>query len=158
MLNQAHRHATLTFERHCAAPVERVFAAYADVAERARLGTPSETAALIYDEADFRVGGRDIFRCGSKDDPRYLGETRYYDIVHNSRIISGETIDAAGARLSAALNTTTFEGDGSGTRILVVVQMISFDGDGMIAGTRMGTDAALDNLVDAMARRSLNDR
>ena len=156
MPSQAHRHATLAFERRCAAPVERVFAAYADVVERARLGTPSEAAALIYDEADFRVGGRDTFRCGSKDDPQYLGETHYHDIVPDSRIVSSETIDAAGVRLSAALNTMTFEADGSGTRILVIVQMISFNGDGMIAGTSMGTDAALDNLVNAMAGRSLS--
>src|SRR5580692_7941028 len=66
MTSQNLKHSTLVFERVCAAPVERVFAAFASPQERAGWGTPSETAALIYDKADFREGGVDVFRCGDK--------------------------------------------------------------------------------------------
>jgi uncharacterized protein YndB with AHSA1/START domain len=44
MAGQSVKHATLVFERICSAPVERVFAAFANPAERATWGTPSETA------------------------------------------------------------------------------------------------------------------
>jgi len=71
------------FECTCAAPVERVFAAFANPVERANCGAPSDTAAFIYDKADFREGGTDNFRCGDKSDPLYLDVTTYYDIVHN---------------------------------------------------------------------------
>jgi uncharacterized protein YndB with AHSA1/START domain len=68
MTAQNLKHATFVFEWTCAAPVERVFAAFANPVERANWGTPSESAAFIHDEADFRVGGRDVFRCGAKND------------------------------------------------------------------------------------------
>ncbi|MDE2166293.1 MAG: SRPBCC domain-containing protein [Alphaproteobacteria bacterium] len=66
MTSRGLKHATLVFERVCAAPVERVFAAFANPAERASWGAPSETAAFVYDEVDFREGGVDVFRCGDK--------------------------------------------------------------------------------------------
>jgi uncharacterized protein YndB with AHSA1/START domain len=43
-------------------------------------------------EEDFRVGGRDVARCGAKDDPRFRVESRYVDIVPGQRIITTETI------------------------------------------------------------------
>jgi uncharacterized protein YndB with AHSA1/START domain len=150
MTLQSHHHATLVFERTCGAPVERVFAAFADPAARARWGVPSETAALIYDEADFRVGGRDIFRCGAKENPHFLGETHYHDIVTDRRIVSSETIDSHGKRLSVGLTTTTFAPEGPGTKVNVTVQLVSLNGNDMVEGTKMGTNAALDNLVRVM--------
>ncbi len=39
--------ATLLFERICAAPVDRVFQALSDAAERAKWGTPLESAIFF---------------------------------------------------------------------------------------------------------------
>lgn len=140
-------HATLVFEGLCNAPGETVFAAFADPVARALWGNPSETVVLIYDEADFRVGGRDVFRCGAKSDPRFRGETRYLDIVTNRRIVSSETIDTDGTRLSAGLVTLDLEPAGGSTRVRLTVQVVSLEGSDMIAGSKTGYDAALDNLV-----------
>jgi uncharacterized protein YndB with AHSA1/START domain len=85
-------HMTLDFEREIPAPVEEVFAAFADPVARAAWRAPSDTAVLIYDEADFREGGQDCFRCGSKADPNIHGVTRYLDIIANRRVVSSETI------------------------------------------------------------------
>jgi uncharacterized protein YndB with AHSA1/START domain len=63
-------HANLVFERDVPAPIEQVFAAFADPALRSEWGAPSETAVIIYDEADFREGGQDRFRCGPKANSR----------------------------------------------------------------------------------------
>jgi uncharacterized protein YndB with AHSA1/START domain len=142
------RHATLIFERVCEATVKTVFAAFADPKVRAAWGTPSETAVMIYDEADFRIGGRDLFRCGAKIDPKFRGETRYLDIVPNRRIVSSETIEFEGKRLSASLITVDLEpAADESTYVTLTVQLASFDGPGMIDGSKIGYDAALDNLV-----------
>jgi uncharacterized protein YndB with AHSA1/START domain len=144
------KHATLVFERFCAANVARVFAALADPVERAGWGTPSETAALIYDATDFRVGGRDLFRCGSKDNPQYRGITTYYDIVPDLRIISSEVVEVQGRTVLISLLTMTLEPEGPGTKIKLTAQVVSLGGDDMIEGAKFGNNAALDNLVAAM--------
>jgi uncharacterized protein YndB with AHSA1/START domain len=144
------RHATFVFERICAAPVERVFAAFADPAERASWGTPSQTAAFVYDQVDFREGGVDVFRCGDKSNPQYRGMTRYYDIVPSQRIISSEVVEAQGTKLLITMSTTTFAPDGAGTKVTVTAQLTSMAGDEMLNGAQSGHSASLDNLVEAM--------
>lgn len=144
------KHATLTIERICAAPPERVFAAFADPVERARWGNPSESSAFAYDEVDFREGGMDVFRCGEKSNPQYRGTTRYYDIVPNRRIVSSEVVEVQGRKLLITMATVTFEPEGAGTRVIVTAQLTSFAGEQMLNGARIGHNAALDNLVAAM--------
>jgi uncharacterized protein YndB with AHSA1/START domain len=150
MPTEALKHATLVFERTCAAPVARVFAAFANPVERASWGTPSENAILVYDQADFRVGGRDIFRCGSKENPEYRGITTYYDVVPNQRIISSETMEMGDAKLLIRMSTTVLEPANTRTKITVTVQLISLAGDDMLEGAETGYSASLDNLIAAM--------
>jgi uncharacterized protein YndB with AHSA1/START domain len=150
MSSQDLKYSTLVFERVCAAPIERVYAAFADPKERASWGTPSETAAFIYDNVDFREGGRDEFRCGDKSNPQYRGVTTYYDIVPNERIISAEVVETQGRKLLISMSTTTLEREGSGTKVTVTVQLTSLVGDSMLNGAEVGHNASLDNLVKAM--------
>src|SRR4051812_28053620 len=138
MTSQVPKHATLVFERICAAPIGRVFAAFANPVERASWGTPSETAAFVYDEADFRVGGRDVFRCGNKSNPQYRGVTTYYDIVPNQHIVSSETIETEGTKLLVSMTTTTLRSEGTGTKVTVTTQLVSLNGDDMIEGAKIG--------------------
>jgi uncharacterized protein YndB with AHSA1/START domain len=157
MTDLAIHHATLLFERSFDVPVSAVFAAFSDPAARARWGAPSDTAALVYDEADFRIGGRDVFRCGAKSDLRYRGETRYVDIARDRRIVATEVIDELDRRLSAAVTTLEFEPEREGARLKLTVQLASLDGPGMIEGSRMGYAGALDNL-DLELRRGKESR
>jgi uncharacterized protein YndB with AHSA1/START domain len=130
--------------------VARVFAALANPVERASLGTPSENATLVYDETDFRVGGHDIFRCGSKADPEYRGVTTYYDIVPGQRIISSEIIKMGDVKLLISLSTTVLAPEKAGTKVTVTIQLISLGGDDMLEGAETGYNASLDNLAKAM--------
>jgi hypothetical protein len=51
---------------------------------------------LISLEADFRVGGRDVFRCGPKVDLKCRAETNYFLIVPNVCVVSSEALDMNG--------------------------------------------------------------
>lgn len=150
MVSQDLKHSTLVLERICAAPVERVFAAFANPEERASWGTPSETADFIYEKVDFREGGVEVFRCGDKSNPQYRGVTTYYDIVPDKRIIASEVVEMQGRRLLVSMSTTTFETEGTGTKVVVTVQLTSLVGEDMLKGAQFGHNASLDNLVKAM--------
>jgi len=143
-------HVTFTLARSYAAPLELVFSEFADPVARARWSAPSEDV-LIYDESDFRVGGRDVFRCGPKSDPKFRGETRYLLIVPNTRVVYSETVDTDGQRLAASLTTFEFEPVESATNVTVTVQMVSFVGPGMIEGYESGNRSALENLSHHLA-------
>jgi uncharacterized protein YndB with AHSA1/START domain len=146
-------HTTLVFEREIPAPVEQVFAAFADPVARAAWGAPSDTAVLIYDEADFREGGQDCFRCGSKADPNIHGVTRYLDIIANARVVSSETIVVNGKRLCASLTTLELTPDGDKTQLKSTTQLASFIGEDLVKGHKAGNNASLDNLVQYFAAR-----
>jgi uncharacterized protein YndB with AHSA1/START domain len=140
-------HRTLVFERRFPADVERVFAALADPVQRALWSAPSDGAAFVYDEADFRQGGRDIFRCGDKAAPQFTGVTTYIAIAPPIRIVSNEVVESGGAVLMASLLTTELEAQGPETDLRLTVQMVSFHGEEMVRGVEAGNAAALDNLA-----------
>lgn len=146
-------HATLAFERHVPAPAAAVFAALADPVARSQWGAPTETAVIIYDEADFREGGQDRFRCGSKGNPNIHGTTRYLDIVTNHRVVSSETISMDGKRLCASLTTLELARNGNSTKLTQTTQLASFIGEDMVKGYKTGTGASLDNLARYFQRQ-----
>ena len=83
------QHATITLQESYSAPLERVFSEFADPVARARWSAPSNDE-LVYDEADFQIGGQDVFRCGPKGDLKFRGETHYLDIVPNARVVASQ--------------------------------------------------------------------
>jgi uncharacterized protein YndB with AHSA1/START domain len=144
-MNDKLQHATITLQHSYSAPLERVFSEFADPVARTRWSAPSNDV-LIYDEADFRIGGKDVFRCGPKSDPKFRGETRYLDIVPNARVVSSETVDMGGERLAVALTTLDFEPTEDGTTLTVTIQVASFVGPDMIQSYESGNKSALKNL------------
>jgi uncharacterized protein YndB with AHSA1/START domain len=145
------QHATITLEHSYSAPVERVFSQFADPVARAGWSAPSNDV-LIYDESDFRVGGKDVFRCGPKGDPKFRGETHYLQIVPNARVVSSETLDMNDQRLAVTLTTLEFESTKDGTRLTVTVQIVSFVGPEMIRGYESGNKSALKNLSEHLSK------
>ena len=143
-------HATITLQHSYSAPRERVFSEFADPLARARWSVPSNDE-LVYDEADFQIGGKDVFQCGPNGDPKFRGETRYLDIVPNSRVVSSETVDVDGQRLAVALTTLDFESTEDGTNLTVTIQMVSFVGTDMIHSYESGNKSALRNLSEHLS-------
>ncbi len=139
-------HETFVLERSYAAAPQRVFVAWADPEARKRWAVPSPDQAIEYLEADFRIGGRDISLCGGVGDLRFRVEARYLDIVPDRRIVFSEVVEAGDRRLSASLISVQVDTGAGGTRLTLTDQIAAFDGADMIAGSRAGLDAALDNL------------
>src|SRR5579863_6182722 len=151
-MNGKSQHATITLERSYPAALEQVFSEFADPVARARWSAPSEDV-LIYDEADFRIGGKDVFRCGPKGDPKFHGETHYLLIVPNVYVVSSETIEMDGQCLAISLTTLDFEPTENGTNLKVTLQIASFVGPGMILGSESGYKCALENLSQHLSNR-----
>jgi uncharacterized protein YndB with AHSA1/START domain len=143
-------HETLVFTRRINVAQDRVFDAFADVKKREQWSAPSDSAAVVYSEADFRANGRDVFRCGDKGDLRYLGVVHYVEIVKDQRIVFFESISSDGQALGASLVSWELRKDGGGTLINITDQVTAFDGADMVSGTRMGMNAALDNFCRAL--------
>lgn len=146
------RHETLRFQREYAVTPDLVFETYVDVEARARWSAPSDSAVVIYTQDDFRVGGADRYRCGDRRAPQYEGEVRYVDIVDGSRILYSEVITAGEKPLAASMVTWEIAPTTEGSRLTVTVQVASFVGEEMVVGTRVGMNAALDNLGAQLAK------
>lgn len=140
-------HATLVFEREIGAPAHAVFEALADADARSTWGNPSPTATVIYDLVNFSEGAEEKYRCGSRDNPNIHGTTRYLEIVPDQRIVSSETLEMEGRRLSASFSTIELVPSGRKTRLKQTTHVASFVGASMIDGFTQGNDASLDNLV-----------
>jgi len=151
-MNEKSQHATIVLERTYRASLERVFSEFAVPVARARWSPPSNDV-LIYEQTDFRAGGRDLFRCGPKNAPKLCGETFYHLIIPNKRVVSSETLNTDGRCLAVSLNTLEFEATDEGTNLKLTVQMVSLDGVGMIAGYESGNKSALENLARHLSER-----
>jgi uncharacterized protein YndB with AHSA1/START domain len=152
-MSETLHHETINLQGFYAAPVERVFCEFADPAARAKWSAPANDT-LVYDKADFREGGGDVFRCGPPHDLRFRGETAYQVIVPNKCVIFTEILTEGGKRLAVALNTLTFEATGEGTMLKVTVQIASFVGPGMVEGYESGNKGALEGLSRHLATNS----
>jgi uncharacterized protein YndB with AHSA1/START domain len=147
--NRKH-HATILLERDYEATPSQVFAEFANPVVRAQWSAPSGDE-LIYDETAFKVGGRDVFRCGPKGAPKFQGETTYHLIVPGRCLISSEVVEADGQHLAVSLNTLELDEVTSGTKLKLTIQIVSSVGEGMIKGFEAGNRSALEGLATHLA-------
>ena len=122
-------HSTFSLERTYDASPGRVFAAFADPAQKAQwfLGSPDEWTQDAFD-VDFRVGGREMNRGGRKDGPMHSFEALYYDIVADERIVYSYEMHLDDKRISVSLATIELAGAGDGTRLTLTEQGAYLDG------------------------------
>jgi uncharacterized protein YndB with AHSA1/START domain len=113
-------HASFTIERSYAASPARVFAAFADPAQKRRW-------------FDFRVGGFERSRFRFQGGPPITNDSVYQVIQPNERIILAYAMAIDGAPLSGSLLTMEFVPEGTGTRLVFTEQGAYLDGkDGPI--------------------------
>jgi uncharacterized protein YndB with AHSA1/START domain len=140
-------HDAIAMERTFNASPARVFAAWESVEARLRWSIPFPEAGAAYHQAEFKVGGLDIMRCGPKNDMRFLAHVRYLEILPDARIVMAESVAEDGKIRAASLITIEFEPAGKATKQTVTMQVSAFDGSDMLDGYRTGWTAALDNLA-----------
>jgi len=141
------RHETLTFARTYRATPARVFAAWADPSARPRWGRPSDSIDMVFEAADFRIGGEDRMLCGAAGSPLFSVRLTYQDIVPAMRIIYTEAVSSGGRLLSVSLVTVALEAHDGGTRLVLTDQIVSVNGPAMIEGNRNGYGGSLDRLA-----------
>jgi len=138
---------TVVLERTYRASPARVFAAWRDVEARKRWSVPSPDVIIVYDKADFRVGGFDDSRCGSPGDLRFRAFVLYLEITQDRRIIFAEHVTEAGIARAASLITVDLEQKGADTLLTLTMQISSIDGPEMLQGYRDGWTPTLENLA-----------
>jgi uncharacterized protein YndB with AHSA1/START domain len=116
-------HHTFSLDRSYDAPPSRVFAAWADQAEKRRWWAGGDDSL----ELDFRIGGREISQ-GTVEDMRYRYEAVYQDIVENERIIYTYEMHLNDTRTSVSVATVELKPDGDGTQLRFTEQGAFLDG------------------------------
>lgn len=138
-------HETLFFERDITAAMATVWRAYVDPVQRAQWSVPAGEA-MVFDEADFREGGRDRYRCGPPAALDFAVNVEYHKIIPEQLIVYTETVDTADQPLATSIVTWALSSSGRETRVNIAAQLVSYVGQGMIDGHRHGHAKALDQL------------
>jgi uncharacterized protein YndB with AHSA1/START domain len=140
------QHANFVVEREFDASPARVFRAWADVEARTRWAVPAGDE-IVFTESDFRVGGRDVSRCGPAGHLDFVIQTDYQDIVPGERIVVTENVASGGTTLAVSLMTVEFTRAGDGTRLVLTAQMAALDGSDIAEGSEAGWTEVLNNLA-----------
>ena len=142
MSERSVEHATIVIERRYSASPERTFAAWADVAAKARWMGVSEGGL----ELDFRVGGEERHRGTLPDGRVYTYEAVYQDIVRPRRILYTYEMHLDDSRISISLATVEFTPEHDGTRLVFTEQGAFLDGHEPPARRDEGMGSLLDAL------------
>lgn len=138
---------TLVLERRFATSPERLFAVMTDAAARRVWNAPSDDVVIEIDACDIRPGGREVARCGPKDNPEFTATADFHVVDGPGRLVLTETLTVGGDMLSLSLVTQEIRPDDMGSHLKVTLQIVSLTGPETLAGYAEGWTGALDNLT-----------
>ena len=142
-------HATFVLERDYAAPVDRVWAAFADADVKKQWFGPDEIEDPEVSE-DFRIGGIAI-NDGTMGGHRSQFRATYTDIVDHERIVYVYDMWVDGVHASTSIATVVLEPTDHGTHLTFTEQGVHLDdvhgpGAEAAAGREHGTGWLLDRI------------
>jgi uncharacterized protein YndB with AHSA1/START domain len=146
-------HNTFVIERSYPVKPARVFAAFADPAQKQRWYAQGEHSEVKSYEQDFRVGGKEYYALGFKEGHPLMGSTlksenMYRDIVPNRRIIFTSTMAVAEKCFSVSLGTVELLPTEKGTDLILTFQSAFLEGaDGPVM-----REAGWRGLLDKLGR------
>jgi uncharacterized protein YndB with AHSA1/START domain len=143
-------HATFVIERHLAAPVERVFAAWSNAEKKRSWFACHDDWSTVAWELDFRVDGAETNTVVRPDGIRHTFKARFLDIVPQQRIVYAYDMHVGDARISVSLVTVVFERDLKKTRMTFTEQVVFLDGHGDLQERREGTEIGLARLDEEL--------
>lgn len=139
-------HGQFTIERRYPQPVDKVFAAFADLDTKRRWFAEGEGFEVDHYEMDFREGGFERCDFRASDGNAGRNVTVYLDIVPNERIVTAYTMDYGGARISSSLLTIALRAEGKGTLLTLTEQGMYLPNSDGVAGREAGTKELLEAL------------
>jgi uncharacterized protein YndB with AHSA1/START domain len=147
------QHGTIRLERRYKAPPARVFAAWAEPKARAKWDVPGRWV-IAEQTFDFREGGRELKRFGPKNDPRFVADTLYLDIVPQRRMVFSYSMTSRGTPISVSLTTieisaAPLSGD-KDTHLLLTEQIVFLDGHDNAANREEGLASMLDKIGETL--------
>lgn len=145
------RHATTVFDRTLNAPARRVFDAFAKAEARAIWAPPVPEINMVFEKADFRVGGRDLCRCGPGPAEGVTVETFYHAIDDGRRIVFTEVIGMPEAPEAVGLVTVEIAPQDDESNLTVTVQLTSVGAEDMTGEVESGWTSSLQNLERYLA-------
>ena len=144
MTERSIAHGSFTLEREYPHPPAKVFAAWADPAQKRKwFGAPE--AGNPEHIFEFEVGGRE-YSAGAHNGQTYTFDVRYQDIVPNNRIVYTYEMTLDGRRISVSLATIELFATATGTRMKVVEDGAFLDGLDTVKQREDGTSFLLDQL------------
>lgn len=149
MIVRTAQHGTIRLKRHFKAPAHRVFAAWAEPQARAKWDVPGRWV-IAEQSFDFREGGRERKRFGPREDPRFVADTLYFDIVPDRRIVFSYSMASRGTPISVSLTTVELSTDGEHTDLLLTEQVVFLDGQDNAANREEGLSSMLDKIGESL--------
>lgn len=145
-------HSAFTVERHYPAPVDKVFACFADTEKLRRWLIEGEGWTTDAFSNDFNVLGfqRSLFRW--QDGPQISNDGIYHEIVENERIITSYSMAMEGKIFSVSLLTQTFEEKDGGTLLTLTEQGTYMGDENAVKGREEGFRELLGKLAQEVAR------
>jgi uncharacterized protein YndB with AHSA1/START domain len=133
MEEQAVIHSTFVIERSYPVAPKRVFAAFADPAQKRRWFVEGDHGAVESYQLDFRIGGKEQIRVRLGPGTPVAGlacrnDISYLDIIPNRRVVTASTMSVGERCISASLVTFEFLPSKTGTDLIFTHQGAFFEG------------------------------
>lgn len=146
MAERSTKHGTIGLERLYKAPPARVYAAWAEPAQRAKWDVPGRW--IVTEQTfDFREGGCEIKRFGPAGDPRLLATTQYLEVIPAERFVYGYRMTNRDVPISVSLTTVQLARVPEGTRLELTEQIVMLDGGDTLALREEGLASELDKIA-----------
>ena len=150
-------HSTFVIERSYPVAPKRVFAAFADPAQKRRWFVEGDHGEVESYELDFRVGGKEQVRVRLGPGTPVAGlactnDISYLEIIPNRRVVTASTMSVGEKRISASLVTFEFLPSKAGTDLIFTHQGAFFEGADGPEMREEGWRKILDELGNEFAR------